>query len=159
AFAPVSREGMLFVNNVLLAAATATVLFGTLYPLLRQAVDGTPVSVGPPYFNLIFGALAAPLLVLMPVGPLLAWKRGDLNWALQRLWTAALVAAAVALLNLALVQPRNALAAAGLALGAWVITGAIVEALERIRAFRAPWREVGRRLTGLPRGAWGMTLA
>jgi cytochrome c-type biogenesis protein CcmF len=115
--------------------------------------------VGPPYFNLIFGALAAPLLLLMPAGPLLSWKRGDLTWALQRLWGAALIAGAVALLTLALVQPRNVVAAVGLGLGTWVIVGAIVEALERVRAFRAPWREVSRRLTGLPRGAWGMTIA
>jgi cytochrome c-type biogenesis protein CcmF len=79
--------------------------------------------------------------------------------AMQRLWAAALIAGGAALLTLALVSPRSALAAGGVALGVWVIGGALVEAAERIRAFRAPWAEVGRRLAGLPRGAWGMTLA
>ena len=159
AFAPISREAFLFVNNVLLAAATATVLIGTLLPLIRSAIDGTPISVGAPYFNLTFGALTAPALILLPIGPLLAWKRGDFAGVARRLWTAALAALTAALLTLGLVNPRSALAAAGIGLGAWVIVGALVEAGERVRAFRAPWPEVGRRVAGLPRGAWGMTLA
>ncbi|HUZ11574.1 MAG TPA: heme lyase CcmF/NrfE family subunit [Caulobacteraceae bacterium] len=159
AFAPISRESALFVNNVLLAAATATVLIGTLLPLIRQAIDGVPISVGAPYFNLAFTALVAPALILLPVGPLIAWKRGDFAGAAVRLWGAALAAGAAGLATLWLVEPRSALAAAGIALGAWVIAGALVEAAERIRAFRAPWPEVARRLGGLPRGAWGMTLA
>jgi cytochrome c-type biogenesis protein CcmF len=158
-FAPISREGALFLNNVLFAAATATVLIGTLLPLIRAAIDGTPISVGAPYFNLTFTALVAPALIALPAGPLMAWKRGDLRGALQRLWIAALIAVAAGLLCLALVSPRSALAAAGIGLGAWVIVGALVEAAERVRAFRAPWPEVARRAAGLPRGAWGMTLA
>ena len=101
----------------------------------------------------------APALLALPVGPLLAWKRGDLSGALRRLWLAGLVALAAALLIFGLVTPRSLLAACGVALGAWVICGALAEAGERVRAFRAPWTEVGRRTLGLPRGAWGMTLA
>ncbi len=98
-FAPVSREGALVLNNLLLTAATATVLVGTLYPLALEALNGNKISVGPPYFNATFGPLAAALLCAVPFGPLLAWKRGDLGWAVQRLWLAAgfaAVAAAVA---------------------------------------------------------------
>jgi cytochrome c-type biogenesis protein CcmF len=159
AFTPVSREGSLFLNNVLLAAATAVVLIGTLLPLIRAAIDGTPISVGAPYFNLTFTALVAPALIALPAGPLLAWKRGDLPGAIRRLWLAALVALAAGLATLDLVTPRSLLAASGIALGGWVIGGTLVEAAERVRAFRAPWGEVGRRALGLPRGAWGMTLA
>jgi cytochrome c-type biogenesis protein CcmF len=159
AFTPVSREGALFLNNVLLAGATAVVLIGTLLPLIRAAIDGTPISVGAPYFNLTFTALVAPALIALPVGPLLAWKRGDLAGALRRLWLAALVALAAGLATLGLVTPRSLLAACGIALGGWVIGGTLIEAGERVRAFRAPWPEVGRRAAGLPRGAWGMTLA
>jgi cytochrome c-type biogenesis protein CcmF len=158
-FAPISREGALFVNNVLLAAATATVLIGTLLPLIREAIDGAPISVGGPYFDLTFTALMAPALILLPAGPLLAWKRGDAAGALQRLRAAGLAALAAGGLAFALVDPHKALAAAGVALGVWVIAGALAEAAERVRAFRAPWAEVGRRVVGLPPGAWGMTLA
>jgi cytochrome c-type biogenesis protein CcmF len=110
-------EAALFVNNILLAAATAVVLTGTLLPLIREAIDNTPISVGAPYYDLTFGALMAPALVLLPAGPFLAWKRGDLPGALSRLWSAALISLAAGLLSLALVSPRSALAAAGVALG------------------------------------------
>ncbi|HEY8617101.1 heme lyase CcmF/NrfE family subunit [Phenylobacterium sp.] len=158
-FAPISRESALVLNNILLAAATATVLLGTLFPLIREAATGEAISVGPPYFNLTFTPLMTALLILLPAGPLLAWKRGDARGAVQRLWAAALIAVAAGLLTLFLVSPKHAWGVAGVALGAWLIVGALAEILERVRAFRAPAAESLRRLTGLPRGAWGMTLA
>src|SRR3954447_16680560 len=91
-FAPISRESALVLNNILLAAATTTVLLGTLYPLIREAITGDAISVGPPYFNLTFTPLMAALAILLPAGPLLAWKRGDVRGVTQRLWVAALVA-------------------------------------------------------------------
>jgi len=158
-FAPISRESALVMNNILLAAATATVLLGTLYPLIREAMTGEAISVGPPYFNLTFTPLMTALLVLLPAGPLLAWKRGDARGVVQRLWVALLIAAAAGVLTIALVSPQKALGALGIALGGWLIAGALAEIVERTRAFRVPARESWRRLTGLPRGAWGMTLA
>jgi cytochrome c-type biogenesis protein CcmF len=158
-FAPVSREGALVLNNLFLSVSAATVLLGTLYPLIREAMTGEAISVGPPYFNLTFTPLMAAALLLLPVGPLLTWKRADALGALQRLWLAAVIAVVVAVAVVALESPRHAFAAAGLGLGAWVLAGALVEAGERIRIGRAPWAEVRRRAAGLPRGAWGMTLA
>src|SRR6185312_2706057 len=136
-FAPVSRESALVLNNILLAAATATVMLGTLYPLIREATTGEAISVGPPYFDLTFAPLMAALLVLLPAGPLLAWKRGDVAGATQRLWCAALLAVVSGLAVYAFVSPRKAVGAAGLALGAWLICGAVAELLERTHAFRA----------------------
>jgi cytochrome c-type biogenesis protein CcmF len=158
-FAPVSRESALVLNNILLAAATTTVLLGTLYPLIREAMTGEAISVGPPYFNLTFVPLMAALAILLPAGPLLAWKRGDAQGVAQRLWLAALVALGCGVLTYALVNPRQAFGAVGIGLGSWLIVGAIAELIERTRAFRAPPGESVRRLVGLPRGAWGMTLA
>ncbi|MFI4964939.1 MAG: heme lyase CcmF/NrfE family subunit [Caulobacterales bacterium] len=158
-FAPISRESALVLNNILLAAATATVLLGTLYPLIREALTGEAISVGPPYFNLTFAPLMAALAIILPAGPLLAWKRGDLRGVGQRLWVAALLAVACGLATYALVSPRKALGALGVAIGTWLVAGAVVELIERTRAFRVPAADSWRRLTGLPRGAWGMTLA
>ncbi|HEX3886306.1 MAG TPA: heme lyase CcmF/NrfE family subunit [Phenylobacterium sp.] len=158
-FAPVSRESALVLNNILLAAATATVMLGTLYPLIREALTGEAISVGPPYFNLTFAPLMAALAIILPAGPLLAWKRGDLRGVGQRLWLAALLALGAGVLTLALVSPRKALGAAGVAIGAWLVIGAAVELIERTRVFRVSAADRWRRLTGLPRGAWGMTLA
>ena len=158
-FAPVSRESALVLNNILLAAATTTVLLGTLYPLIREAITGDAISVGPPYFNLTFTPLMAALAILLPAGPLLAWKRGDAQGVVQRLWVAALIALAAALAVYALAEPRKAFGAAGIGVGAWLVIGALVELMERTRLFRIPAAESLRRLVGLPRGAWGMTLA
>ncbi len=159
AFAPISRESALVLNNIVLAAATASVLLGTLYPLIREAMSGEAVSVGPPYFNLTFTPLIALGLLILPAGPLLAWKRGDALGAMQRLWIAAAVAVAFGIGAFALTSPRKVMAAAAVALGAWLIAGALAELAERIRLFRAPAEESARRLGGLPRGAFGMTLA
>ena len=89
-FAPISREGALVFNNLFLTSACATVFVGTLYPLALEALTGAKISVGPPFFNLTFGPLFVPLLLAMPFGPLLGWKRGDLLAAAQRLLAAAL---------------------------------------------------------------------
>jgi len=158
-FAPVSRESAIVLNNILFTTAAATVLIGTLYPLIRAALQGETISVGPPFFDMTFLPLMALALLLTPFGPLLAWKRGDLAGVAQRLWVAAVAAFGVGAASLVLVQPMQVVAALGVALGVWLIAGAITELGERVRLFRAPWAEVGRRAVGLPRGAWGATLA
>src|SRR5215467_3695988 len=91
-FAPISREGALVLNNLFLVSACATVFVGTLYPLALEALTGEKISVGAPFFNATFGPLFVPLLIAMPFGPLLAWKRGDLLGVAQRLVGAAGVA-------------------------------------------------------------------
>jgi cytochrome c-type biogenesis protein CcmF len=159
AFAPVSREATLVLNNLFLAAAVSTVLLGTLYPLIMEAATGRTISVGPPYFNLTFAPIMAAMLLLLPAGPLLAWKRGDLTGVLQRLSLAGLVALGAALLAWGLNEPKKAFAAFGLGLGAWVVVGSLVEVAQRARLGEVSRTESLRRLKGLPRGAWGMTLA
>jgi cytochrome c-type biogenesis protein CcmF len=158
-FAPVSRESALVLNNIFLAAAAATVLLGTLYPLIREALTGEAISVGTPYFNLTFTPLMTVACLVLPAGPLLAWKRGDALGAAQRLWAAAALALLCGLLAFALHEPRKAFGAAGVAVGAWLILGALAELAERGRLGRAPAAETLRRWRGLPLGAWGMTLA
>ncbi len=158
-FAPVSRENALVVNNLFISAATATVLLGTLYPLLRSALTGEMASFGGPYYYLTFVPLMAIVLVLLPIGPLLAWKRADLMGAVQKLWVAGLLAAAAGVLTLALNQPMKLPAAFGVMLGVWLIAGSLAELAERSRVGKAGPGGALRRLARLPRGAWGMTLA
>ena len=92
-FAPISREGALVFNNLFLTSACATVFVGTLYPLALEALTGDKISVGPPFFNATFGPLFIPLMLVMPFGPLMGWKRGDILGAAQRLLAAAVLAA------------------------------------------------------------------
>src|SRR6201984_2801496 len=91
-FAPVSREGALVLNNLFLVCACGTVFVGTLYPLALEALTGQKISVGAPFFRATFGPLFAALLIALPFGPLLAWKRGDLAGVAQRLSGAFVVA-------------------------------------------------------------------
>jgi cytochrome c-type biogenesis protein CcmF len=158
-FAPISREGGLLLNNLLLTTAAATVFLGTLYPLFLDVVAHQKVSVGPPYYNLTFGPIMLPLLVAMAVGPMLPWKRGDLWAALSRLKLAFLAVAAAAVVTLAAMGVRSIGAACGLALAAWLFTATMIELAERIRLFVDPLPSVLRRAWRLPRAAWGMTAA
>ncbi|MFP9136846.1 heme lyase CcmF/NrfE family subunit [Devosia sp. XGJD_8] len=158
-FAPVSREGALILNNLFLATAVGAVLVGTLYPLLLDALTGTSISVGAPFFNLTFGALMAPLLLVLPFGPLLAWKRADIVSAAQRLIGAAALAIFVTILVSALGGVSISLAPLGLLLGFWVSFGAIAELVDRSKLFRIPFGESMRRLIGLPRSAWSTAIA
>jgi cytochrome c-type biogenesis protein CcmF len=158
-FAPISREGSLVLNNLLLTTACATVFVGTLYPLGLEAVTGDKISVGPPYFNMTFGPLMLPLLIALPFGPLLAWKRGDLVAAFQRLWIAALAALLVTVVVFAVVYRGPWLAPFGIALGVWVMVGAFVEVTSRIKLGQASLDEVWRRFKGLPRSTYGTAVA
>jgi cytochrome c-type biogenesis protein CcmF len=157
-FAPVSREGALVLNNLFLSTACATVFVGTLYPLALEALTGEKISVGAPFFNAAFGPLFACLLVAVPFGPLLAWKRGDLMGVAQRLSGAFLVA----LIGLAasfVLEGKPLLAPFGVGLALFVITGAVTDICERIGLLRTPLATVLRRAAGLPRSAWGTAFA
>jgi cytochrome c-type biogenesis protein CcmF len=157
-FAPVSREGALVLNNLFLTVATATVLIGTLYPLLGEAVFKRALSVGPPYFNLTFTPLMGLVLIALPLAPFMSWKRADLMGAFQRLWVAAALAALAGTLTLAFMGGK-ALAALGIALGTWLVCGAISELVDRIKLGKVPLGQALSRLKGLQRSAIGMTLA
>ncbi len=158
-FSPISREGGLVLNNLFLCAACAAVLIGTLYPLALETLTGEKISVGPPYFDLTFGPIMLPLLLLVPVGALLSWKRADLAGALQRLWLAAALAVGVGLVVLVATLRGPWLAPLGIALGAWLFFGSFVELANRIALFRSSLGTSFQRLVGLPRSTLGMTLA
>ena len=164
-FAPVSREGALLLNNLLFAAAAATVLLGTLYPLFLEAMTseygpngemiyaGDKVSVGPPYFNATFVPLMLPMLVLMALGPLLAWRQADGAAAIKRLWQAAIAGTAAAVAAI-LIGDAGVTGVIGFAVAAWLAVGTIAGWINRWATGSAL-----RRLVGLPLEVHGMTLA
>jgi len=158
-FAPISREGSLVLNNILLTTACATVFIGTLYPLALESLTGDKISVGPPYFDWTFGPLMVPLLLALPFGPLLAWKRGDVLGAAQRLAFAALLAIIVMVGTLAVLQRGPWLAPFGIAIGVFVMAGAVTDLASRVRLGSVPLGDAARRLVNLPRSAIGTALA
>ena len=157
-FAPVSREGALVLNNLLLTTSCATVFVGTLYPLALEALTDDKISVGPPFFNLTFAPLFVPIFLAMPLGQLLAWKRGDLLGAAQRL-TVALAIGVVAALVLAATRGEPAMAAVGGGVAAYLIVGSFVDIGARIFGRGASLSTMWARATGLPRSAWGTAIA
>ncbi len=158
-FAPVSREGALVLNNLFLATATAAVLIGTLYPLVLDALTGTVISVGAPFFNLTFAILMTPLLIVLPFGPFLAWKRADLIAVSKRLAGAAIAAFVVTGVVFVLSGTEISLAPLGFLLGFWVAVGALADLLERAKIGRVRLGDSMRRLVGLPRTVWSAAIA
>ena len=158
-FHPISREGALVLNNLFLTTATATVLIGTLYPLVLEAVTGEKISVGAPFFNMTFGPLLLPLLAAVPFGPMLAWKRGDLLGAAQRLlfaFAGALLAVAVTGL---FIDGASVFAALGAGLAFWLMLGALTDLGLKAGLGSVPLSTAIRRLSGLPRSIYGTALA
>ena len=157
-FAPISREGALVFNNLFLTTACATVFVGTLYPLALEALTGEKISVGPPFFNATFGPLFIPLMVVMPFGPLMGWKRGDL-WARRNgCWRRQYLLRR----DGRGIRVRTRQTGAGAVrrrLAVFVMAGAITDIVERTLVLRVPFRVALRRAIGLPRSAWGTACA
>lgn len=158
-FRPISREGGLIVNNLLLSVAAATVLLGTLFPLFMDVMEWDKVSVGAPFFNFIFSILFVPMLIVAGIGPLLAWKRGDLVGALKRLKLAIVVAVFVAAVSAWVIDDSAMLGLLGVGMAAWFGAATIIEFAERIKLGRVSLGDSLQRAIGLPRSAWGMTAA
>jgi cytochrome c-type biogenesis protein CcmF len=158
-FAPISREGALIVNNLLLVTACGTVVFGTLYPLILEATTGLKISVGAPFFNWTFVPLFMLLLLVVPFGPLLAWKRGDLLGATQRLFGAAAVALIAVAVTFAVGGGGPVLVPFAIGLALFLMAGAATDLVERTGLLKVPGRTALARARGLPRSAWGTAFA
>jgi len=158
-FAPISREGALVLNNLFLTTACATVFVGTLYPLALEVMTGEKISVGAPFFNLTFGPLFVPLMIALPFGPLLAWKRGDLLGAAQRLMAAGVTGLIAIALVWAWTFGGSTFAPLAIGLAVFVIAGALSDIIDRVGLFRVPLATAVRRARGLPRSSWGTMFA
>jgi cytochrome c-type biogenesis protein CcmF len=154
-FAPVSREGMLVINNILLGVSAFVVFVGTIWPLVSEMAFDRKLSVGAPFFNMAFTPFMVVLGLIMPVGAMLPWKRANLARVIKPLRGAFVLSLAVGVLAYAMQTGRSGLGPVGLFLGAWLISGAMVDL----------WSRTGRgenrfaRLRRLPRADWGKATA
>ncbi|MFC3609566.1 heme lyase CcmF/NrfE family subunit [Stutzerimonas tarimensis] len=153
-FALWSRETLLLVNNLILVVATATILLGTLYPLLLDALTGAKLSVGPPYFNALFNPLMALLMATLGVGVLVRWKDTPVKW-LKSMLTPVLIASAV-LAGVAsmLFGDFNWAILAVCLLAAWVTLAGVRDLLDKTR-HKGLWRGI----RSLSPSYWGMHMA
>jgi cytochrome c-type biogenesis protein CcmF len=152
-FAMVSRESALVANNLLLAVSCFVVFVGTIWPLLAELLFGRTLSVGEPFFNAAFAPFAVGLAVILPLGAMMPWKRGEIIRGMRPLIPAMLLAFSLGALVWAMQTGRTAMGPVGVALGIWVVLGALTDL----------WTRTGRgtvigrlsRLTRLPRADWG----
>jgi cytochrome c-type biogenesis protein CcmF len=155
-FAPISREGALVLNNILLCSICAVVIAGTMTPPFADLLLGQKISVGAPYFNLTVLPLAIPVFLAMAVGPLLPWKRGRLWPLVEHAWWAALIAA---LVGGVCAFGMRLLPALAFGAATWLIIGSFAEVFERTLLFRAPVANSVRRARGLPVAVLGAAIA
>ncbi len=151
-FGVVSRESALVVNNILLAVAAFVVFIGTLWPLFAELAFNDKISVGAPFFDRAFTPFFVILALVLPIGAILPWKRGKLRTAARPLLGAGALAVALGALAFAMQTGRSALGPVGMALGAWLVFGAMTDL----------WLRAGRtfgRLGRLPRSDWGKAAA
>jgi len=157
-FDVVSRESLLLTNNVLLVAAMGSVLLGTLYPLLLDALGAGKISVGPPYFDAVFAPLMAPAVFLMGIGPLARWRKASLPDLGRRLRWAFAVSVIAAVLMPFTMGRWSALVSLGLMLAVWVVACSVVTLHDRVKN-AATASTVWARLKTTPRGFYGMLAA
>jgi cytochrome c-type biogenesis protein CcmF len=148
---------MLLINNVLLLAAAATVLLGTLYPLFLDALNLGKISVGPPYFEAVFVPLMMPVLFLLAVGPFVRWKESSMLQILQRLRLIAL-ATLLCGVALAIFWSASVMVVLGVSLAIWILLATASHLLQRLmhaKAGTSIWARISRE----PLSYWGMLVA
>ncbi len=156
-FGVVSRESALVLNNILLAVSALVVFIGTIWPLVAEMAFGRVLSVGPPFFDAAFTPFFVAIAIALPIGSMMAWKRGDVVRTTRSLWAVGLLAVALGALAFAIQTGRSALGPIGVILGAWVVFGAALDV----------WSRTGRgtltnrmsRLSRLPRADWGKAVS
>ncbi len=158
-FQPISREGALLFNNLVMTTGMAAVLLGTLYPLFIDVIGGSKISVGAPFFNAVFLPLMVPMIIAMAVAPFLNWKRGDVIPVLGKLRLVLVFALVSGAAAWSIETGGPFMGVIGIALAVWLGGSVIAEISERIRLFKAPVSESLRRLGRIPRATWGMSLA
>jgi len=156
-FSTVSRESALLLNNVLLAVSSFVIFVGTMWPLVAEMFFDRVLSVGPPFFNAAFTPFIVALAVVLPVGAVLPWKRGNVVKAARSMWGVAVLAVTVGALVWVMQTGGSIMAPIGVVLGVWVVVGALADL----------WQRAGRggvfnrlsRMTRLPRADWGKATA
>jgi len=155
-FRLISKENLLLLNNILLVTAAASILLGTLYPLILDALGLGKISVGPPYFTAVFAPLMAPIFVLAGIAPLFAWRQADLVRIAQRTRWIFIASLSLGAGFIAVCwSPTDIKAMAGLSVAIWLATTALLSLHARLRLRNGLLEGLRSQSTSV----YGMTLA
>ncbi|MET3560165.1 cytochrome c-type biogenesis protein CcmF [Bartonella japonica] len=158
-FQPISREGFIILNNLLLTTITATVLIGTLYPYFIEVLTGQKISVGAAFFNLTCGPLMVLLLLFIPFGSMMAWKHGDFFIVFERLWFVFALACMACFIVFFATSLRDIFAALGIGLSVFVFGGSLADLWWKSGYSKTTlWVRI-KRLIGLPWSVFGAAMA
>lgn len=157
-FSPISREGGIMINNLVIVSACLTVFLGTFYPLFIDALTGNKISVGAPYFNITFLPIMIPALVILGVAIALPWKRGNLKDVLYGLRYAFISALVIGTIVAWFFWTESLVAIFGVILAAWIAGATLTDLANRIR-LEGPVKEVLARAIRLPKAFLGMAIA
>jgi cytochrome c-type biogenesis protein CcmF len=141
-----SRETLILMGNVFLVVAAGSVLLGTLYPLLIDALNLGKISVGPPYFNAVFVPIMIPVLFLLAIGPWANWKKTSLNQLIKNLWLAAVIAFIAAIVIPPLMGQFSILTALGFLLAFWIIASGVLQIVKQAKAGKPTRSFIGMQL-------------
>jgi cytochrome c-type biogenesis protein CcmF len=158
-FSMVSRESGLVVNNVLLIVATLVVFVGTTWPLFSELIFGRKLSVGAPFFNMAFTPFIVALVMVLPIGAIMPWKRAKIGRSMQPLWGALALSVALGSLVLVFQTGTSMMAPVGLTLAFWLVFGSAADLAMRVRFGQVPFGDALRRLRNLPRADFGKAFA
>jgi cytochrome c-type biogenesis protein CcmF len=158
-FGLLSRESLLLVNNMMLVTACGAVLLGTLYPLFLDAMGMGKISVGPPYFDVVFALLMAPLVLVMGIGPLTRWKQDEAAPLIKRLSPALIIALVLALATGAIAGRITFVTTGGLLMAWWIVISLGVDLKDRLFVRGGKLSQVGHRARQIPLAMWGMLAA
>ncbi len=154
-FSTFSRESGLVLNNLLLTVSAVVVFVGTMWPLVIEFATGETISVGPPFFDMAFTPFMVILIMVLPIGSILPWKRGKLGRTMQPLWGVVALSVVLGALVWSLQTGERMIAPIGLTMAAWIILGALADLGNRCRFRKVPMGEFFRRLRNLPGSDWG----
>ncbi|BBL53606.1 cytochrome c-type biogenesis protein CycK [Bartonella quintana] len=158
-FRPISREGFIVLNNLLLTTITATVLIGTLYPYFIEALTGKKISVGAAFFNITCGPLMILLLLLVPFGSMMVWKSGDFLGVFERLWVVCVLACVACFITFYATSLRDIFAALGVGLSVFVFLGSLADLWKKSGHHKLALSVRFKRFIGLPWSVFGAAVA
>ncbi len=155
----VSRESGLVLNNLLLVVATAVVFCGTIWPLVAEITTGRKLSIGAPFFDLVFTPFLVAIAMALPIGALLPWKRANIRRSMRPLWGVLALSIALGALVWSMQTGGRILAPIGITLAVWLVLGALADLGLRVKFGKTGASETLRRLRNLPRSDWGKSIA